>query len=375
MHILQVIDSLSMGGAERLLIMFAQQAKLHKVKLTILGLHDDIQTPILDELISTKVKIKKLPAGSLFSPRRFFLIYRFIQQERFDVIQTHLTYANTLGSLAGWLAGIPVVATLHSAHFRPAGMEGMRDQIECWILKHITREVIAVGRSVAESYQTVLGNTKIQIILNAVQPFRKTTKKEMVHARRKISIPDDSLIILAVGRTVFAKGYDDLIEAARRIHPYFPQVHVVVIGNGSLLSVLSRKVTNLKMDDYFHFLGERTDVPVWMAASDIFVSSSHWEGMPLSVLEAKMAGMPIVATQVGDLPDIIHPDFGVLVPPRNPNKLSEALLGLLTDPTKCKKMSLAARNQAKKDLSASAWFMQMMDLYRQLVKTKEQGNV
>lgn len=368
MHVLQVIDSISMGGAERLLITFARQAGRHQIQTSIIGLQDDSDNPILDDLKKMHANIKQLPAKRLFSPKRLYKIIRFIRDAQVDVIQTHLTYANILGGLAGWLTKTPVAATLHSIHFQPTGIRGLRDKVECWVLRHLVQDVIAVGKSVEDSYRPVLGGKPIRIIRNAVCPAKNVPEKIKKKLRVELAISQDKPIILAVGRTVPAKGYLDLIKAVRMLHPQAPDAHLVIIGDGTLFQDLKNFVVSKKLSHFIHFLGERKDVAAWLAVSDIFVSSSHWEGLPLAVLEAMMAGLPIVATSVGELPEVISPEIGFLVPSKKPKELSKALISLLNDPLRRSKMGMAAQKKARLEFSADLWFNRMMDLFQQMVK-------
>jgi glycosyltransferase involved in cell wall biosynthesis len=370
LHVMQMIDALSMGGAERLLITFAQQARLHHVQVTIVGFQDDRDNPILVDLQKTGVNIQRYPARSLFSLRRFIEIVRLVRREKVDILQTHLTYANILGGLVGWLTGVPVVATLHSTYFRRQGRGGLKDGIECWILRNIAQDVVAVAQSVADSYHPYMGNKPIRVIRNAVAPAPVISLQQVHRTRSEFSIPAESLLILAVGRAEAAKGYADLVDAVALLRRSHPTVRLVVIGNGSRFDQLVRYVVAKKMKGIIQFIGERKDVPAWLAASDIFVSSSHWEGLPLAVLEAMMAGLPIVATRVGELPQVVNSELGILVPPRHPKMLSEALAVMLDDPDTRRRMGQAAREAALRDNTASSWFRNIMAMYSEILKKK-----
>jgi len=366
MHVLHMIDGLSIGGAEMLLITFASQARLHGMKMTVIGLQNDQDTPIIHSLKELGVHIEIFPDEHLFSLRRIIKIIRFIKSEKFDLMQTHLTYANVLGGLAGWFAGVPVIATLHSTRegSRP---NYLRNKIELLTIKYLTKRVVAVGQSVADAYRSQLGNKRLEVIRNAVLPPQVLSISERQSLRNEFSIDLSSQVIIAVGRIAASKGYSDLISAFSPIHSRYSKVSLLIIGSGDLSDKIKNQVSDLQLDEVVHFLGERNDITRCLAASDIFVSSSHWEGLPLAVLEAMMAGLPIVATAVGDLPQVVTPEIGLTVPPHNPQQLSEALLTLLAHPELRREMGKAAQKKAIREYSAAAWFQKIMNSYSEVL--------
>jgi glycosyltransferase involved in cell wall biosynthesis len=119
----------------------------------------------------------------------------------------------------------------------------------------------------------------------------------------------------------------------------------------------------MQLDDAIRCLGVRSDVPQLLAASDIFVSSSHWEGLPVAILEAMMAGLPIVATAVGDVPKVITPEAGIIVSPHQPDCLAEALDNLINAPEKARAMGNAARARAIQEYSLDTWMKRHIVVY------------
>lgn len=358
-----MIDALSIGGAEMLLITFASQAHLHGVKMTVIGLYNDQDTPIIQSLKELGVQIEIFPGKHLFSLRRILKIIRFIKRKKIDLMQTHSPYANVLGGLAGWFAGVPVIATLHTTRVTFRRLNYLHNRIEFWVIKYFVKRVVAVGQSVADVYRDRLGKKHVDVICNAVLPSITLNGLERQSLRNEFSIALSSPLIIAVGRIVSDKGFGDLISAFTPIHARYPKARLLIIGDGDLLNRIKKQVSVLKLEDAVHLPGERYDVPQWLAASDIFISSSHWEGLPLVVLEAMMAGLPIIATAVGDLPQVVTPDIGFIVPPHDPLQISQALLTLLEHPQRRHEMGRAAQKKAIQQYSAIAWFKKIMDLY------------
>jgi len=130
-------------------------------------------------------------------------------------------------------------------------------------------------------------------------------------------------------------------------------------------------ISRLSLEKNVLLLGARQDVPRLLAASDLYVSSSHWEGLPLAILEAMMAGLPVVATDVGDIPRLITADTGLVIPPHQPRAIAEAIAELLRDPGQLREMGAAARARAMQDYSPRVWMERLLNLYRQLLPAKD----
>jgi glycosyltransferase involved in cell wall biosynthesis len=183
------------------------------------------------------------------------------------------------------------------------------------------------------------------------------------HLRREIAGSEKHVVIISVGRLVLAKGYEDMLDAFAIVHRQDPGAFLVIAGMGNLFEKIKNKISELQLEGAVNCLGARTDVPQWLAASDIYASSSHWEGLPVAVLEAMMAGLPIVSTSVGDIPKVVTADAGILVPPHEPACLAEALSELVQAPEKARAMGSAARRRAMQEYSLETWIKKLTSLY------------
>jgi glycosyltransferase involved in cell wall biosynthesis len=160
-----------------------------------------------------------------------------------------------------------------------------------------------------------------------------------------------------------------MIEAFARLHRQDPRPVLAIAGSGRLLDPIQHKISELHLDDFVHCLGERSDIFQLLAASDVYLSSSHWEGLPVALLEAMMAGLPIVATSVGDIPHVVTPEIGILVPPRRPDLLAEALRDLINAPQKASTMGKAAHLRAVQEYSLEAWVEKLTSLYEETLRS------
>ena len=188
MHIAQVIDALQWGGAEKWIFSFSEVAKLRGLVVTVISLQPFIDdNPYRVQLESLGVKVFPLSISTLYDFAAMPPLLRIFQTERFDLVQTHLTHANILGTLVGRSVDIPTVATLHSTHLGTEGHYHTRSVFEQIVLRYSPCKIIAVGNGVAEAHRLRLGRKEIDVIPNAVKlgvvlsdSARETLRAELV---------------------------------------------------------------------------------------------------------------------------------------------------------------------------------------------------
>lgn len=329
-----MIDSFSIGGAEKLLVTFANVARIRQVDVTIVSLRHIANTPIPDELMQLGARVRIFHANKLLHPYRLWQLISFLRKRSIDVLQTHLSSANILGSLAGRLTKRPVVATLHNIITAQNSRPPMRHQLETWALRYGAHHIVAVGQNVAEAHQSRVGHTPISVVANAVGPPPPLSLPERTAIRTRLIGDTDRTLLISVGSLTPQKGFTDLLDAFALLRQSHPAVVLVIAGGGHLRDHLNTRTRQLQLQEHVFLLGPRHDVPALLAASDIYVSSSHWEGLPTSILEAMAAGLPIVATRVGDISCLVPANSGILVPPKQPTVLAQAL-NALCDDTRC----------------------------------------
>jgi glycosyltransferase involved in cell wall biosynthesis len=369
LRVVQIIDNLTIGGAQRLLITLASQAQAHSLEVSIVSLGSNNDRIILDELFKLGTKVIIFPAKHLFDLRRIFRLARFLSGSEFDLVQCHLTYANIIGTLCGRLAGLQVITTLHSTGGVLPVFHPLIEAIESWVARLLAKRVIAVGYTVADKYQAHLRRS-IDVIPNAVSMAERITKEERLAIRREIVGEIQGPITISVGRFAPPKGFEDLILAVSILSSSCPNLKLILVGDGPLFERIRNLIAELNLKDRVILLGARGDVPRLLAASDLYVCSSHWEGAPLAIMEAMMAGLPIVATGVGDIPRMVMPDIGLVVPPHQPHLLAEAMGKLLNEPAKLIQMGAAAQTRAIRNYSPRVWMEGVLDIYTQALPLK-----
>lgn len=366
MRVLQIIDTLLTGGAERLQVTFAEAVRARDVQLTVVSLRSG-DSPIPALLESLGVTVHMMPAPKLFYPPRLRQLWGLLRREQFDVIHSHLAYANILAALLGRLTSIPVVASLHNTVVSEPGVNPAQTSLETAALRFGARRVIAVGNAVAEAHRERLKGKAIDIIPNAVQEIPPLSDAERAALRAEITGDAARPLLISVGRLWPQKGYGDLLTAFAQVHRAYPSAALAVVGTGILYDELAAQIAALGLQGHVFLLGMRSDVPALLAASDLYVNASHWEGLPVAVLEAMSAGLAVAATAVGDVPHAVIEGTGVLVPPQNPALLAEAICKLLSQPDCMHAMGAAAKAHVSRRYGVDTWADQILQLYQTVI--------
>jgi glycosyltransferase involved in cell wall biosynthesis len=271
-----------------------------------------------------------------------------LRQGRFDVVHTHSAKAGALGRLAARRVGVPRI--VHTFHGFPFHEFQSRPRRASYVdierrLGRFTHAFLAVGTAVAAEAirRGIAPPDRIRTIGVAVDTATPTpTVRDRAEARRLLGIPPGTRVIGTVGRLDYQKAPEDFIEAIARIGR--TDVFGVWIGDGPLRADAEGLVNRRGLVGQFSFLGERSDVSVLLPGLDLFVMSSRYEGLPCAIVEAMTAGLPVVATAVNAVPDVVVPgETGLLVPPGRPDLLGRAIGHLLEHPSEAVRLGAAGR--------------------------------
>ncbi len=192
--------------------------------------------------------------------------------------------------------------------------------------------------------------------------------------RAELGIGGTDQVVTTVGFLRQPKAMDVLIEGAARIAPRFPGLKVLIVGEGADRPVYEALIDRLGVQDTVKLLGLRSDVPDLLAASDVAVLSTNSEGSPLSVMEYMDAGLPVVATRVGGIPDLIdHGVHGLLVEPQDPAGLGDAIARVLEDPEEARRMGEQGRERRRREFDIDVMVENLQDLYLELFSATRRG--
>jgi glycosyltransferase involved in cell wall biosynthesis len=272
-------------------------------------------------------------------------LWLLLHREKFDAVITFTHDSNVIGLPLAWLAGVPVRIGTHLGTIRD--MPRWREKLHSILVNlGIIQVLIAAStRTRDNAIQEGVSPGRIEIIFNGISPFQ-LNETDRINTRQKLGLHRDDFFLLAVGRLVYEKGHEFLIDAAPRALQSFPNLTVGICGNGPLLGQLEAQISSLGLEKNVKLLGQWGNVRELLAAADGFVLPSRWEGLPLALLEAMMAGLPVIATRVQGVEEVIENGVqGFLVPLENPEELSKAILQLLDNPAQRDAMGSAASSR------------------------------
>lgn len=262
---------------------------------------------------------------------RLFLLLR----KRIKVIVTFTPHSNLLGLPLAWLAGVPVRVGTHHGY-----IEGSSNRL-AWLHGRLTNScicnaMVTVSTQVREFALNREGanDRKLIVIENGIGPLRlQQLEAEQRRALRKeIGASNGTVLLLTVGRLTQQKGHTILLDAIAKLKSESAQLVFVFAGDGPLRADLEQKANLLEIAQWVRFLGMRSDINELLLAADIFVQPSLWEGLSIALLEALQVGLPIVATKVEGVVDVVEDgSSALLVPPKDSDALAAALRRLLGD--------------------------------------------
>jgi glycosyltransferase involved in cell wall biosynthesis len=373
LRVLQVITS-SIGGA-------ADHVMSLTAGLTALG-HDCTLAfgpgePLDDAFAATGARLVHLRMRRGIDPGALaadtVTLYRLMRREPFDVVHLHLSFPGLVGRIAARAAGAPCVLYMFhtiTAHdyARPAtralltGVERTMGRFTHHFIagSHaIRKKVIARGLAPAD---------RITTIHYGLDPGRFDHLPDRVDMRRELGLPLDAPVVATVCRLEKQKGIPYLLEAFRRVHAELPRTLLLVVGKGPLESSMRAFVTQEGLAQNVRFLGWRSDIPRVLAAVDVLALASLWEAFGLVFGEAGLARVPVAATRVEGIPEVVKDgETGLLVPPEDAGALATAILTLLRDPKRAAALGAAGDAHIRARFTTERMVTHHVELYDQLL--------
>lgn len=314
MRIVELVPSLEVGGAERMAALMALGLGDAGHEVHVVSLYDPVGSWIEAEL-RPRVPVVHLGKRPGLDPRILLPLRRVVRELRPDVVHTHLH------ALKYALAAVPPRKLVHTLHnLAEHEMEGPTRRLHA-IAFRLGVTPVAIGAAVAASIRRVYGFDPRHVIPNGIPLAAcRAAPEARAQVRAELGLGDGP-VFLSVGRLNRQKNHAGLIRAFAQV----PGAHLLIAGEGELRAELEA-ATGPRV----RLLGARKDVPRLLAAADVFVLASRWEGNPLVVMEAMAAGRPVVATAVGCVPELVEADG--LVPPGDEGALAAAMRRAMVDP-------------------------------------------
>lgn len=356
------ITDLDPGGAERALVQLATRLDRDRWEPLVLCLGKP--GPLVDVLEGAGIRVVCCGARRSTDVGALLRLYRALRRFRPQVLQTFLFHANIAGRIVGRLAGVRhCISGIRVAE--------RRARWHLWLdraTNSLVRSNVCVSRAVAEFSATTGGlqRAKLVVIPNGVDVASIAAAEPLDLA--DLGIPPPSRVVVAVGRLDRQKGLQFLVDAAGEMSRGLDDVHFLIVGEGPDRTALLRRVSERGLSARVHFAGWRADVPRILRSATCLVLPSLWEGMPNVVLEAMAAGLPVVATRVEGVEELIVPgETGLLVPAASATELAEALKAVLRDAEQARRLGQAGQQRAIALFSWERMAARYDQLYQRIV--------
>ena len=371
LRVVTLVDRLGTGGAERLAIQTTTRLDPERFDRTLVASRDfgvavskQHVANALADLRSAGVRVIGLKRTSARQVWAWWPLYRLLRRERVDVLHSHKFGSNLWGTIIGRLARVPViVAHEHTWSYQGQPLRKLADRI---VIARGSSAFVAVSR---EDRRRMIEVEHIRpedtiFIPNGIPAPPAASGGDV---RAELGIPPGAPVIGTVSVLRPQKALDVLLRAAKTLVGEFPALRVLIAGEGDRRLALEDLTAELGLEETVMFLGVRTDVPDVLAALDVAVSTSDFEGSPLSVMEYMEAARPIVATRVGGVPDLIDDGVhGRLVEPQDPAAFAEAVAELLRDPERARLMGERARERRRTEFDIDVMVRRLEELYEEL---------
>jgi glycosyltransferase involved in cell wall biosynthesis len=343
LRIVHVVLSLDCGGLERLVVALVQKGIVRGQEITVVCLERlGTLAPEVEGLGGRVVCLNKRPGIRLRTVRRLKSLLAELQPH---VVHTHQIGALFYAGLAARRADVPVV--VHTEHGKTyAGR--WRTRLLGRFAGRLAGRFICVSRDIAEEVLNyrIVPRRKVVVVPNGIDaaPFRGHNNSEAL--LRTLNIPAEAPVLGTVGRLTEIKRQDLLIHAFAKLRDLHPAAHLLLVGDGPAKEDLCRMAASLGIVEYVHFTGYQAQPEQYLELMNAFVLTSRSEGMPVTVLEAWAAGLPVVASRVGGLPELIDEGkTGFLFPLENETELVRILDSLLRDNVLARQIGLAGREK------------------------------
>ncbi len=357
--IAHIVEDLKTGGLEKVIYHLALGLDSNRYDVRVWCLCGGGETA--EELKKHGAKVEILGMGSRCALSFLWRLRQKIKKEKIDIIHTHGITANSIGRIAGILAGVPAVfAHLHT--YYPEG--GLKQKIISRFADFQSNRIICCCRFVADFVirHTGINQAKIQVIYNGV-PAQNSSIPPL--SRLELKTRDDDFVIGCAASLTAHKGHRYLIEAVKEVKAKFPAVKVLLMGTGPLREELEKHCRSAGVSDNVIFLGNRKDMCRILPVIDVFaLPSCDREGFPMSILEAMSCGKPVIASAIGGIPESVELGVtGLLVPPGDSHAIAQALISLIENRDLMKNMGAEGLKRFEKLFKLDTMIEEISALY------------
>jgi glycosyltransferase involved in cell wall biosynthesis len=359
--VLHALKVQGIGGAEQHLLQLLPALREQNIDARVLSLDAGKDAERFHRALDAHgVPWRRVRCGLDVSPRLAAAVISAARTERPDLIHTHMVHADAYGSVAARALRVPFVSTRHNddryllGPFRYADRAFMAG----------AGSIVAISDAVREFHlRAGLPARKLVTIHYGLDDL-PAAPSELTPA--EAGVPPQAPLVLAIGRLIEQKDHATLLRGFRLVHANHPEARLAILGWGRLEEATKARVRELGLQDAVLLPG-RVEPSAWLARADIFAHTSRWEGFGIVLLEAMLAGLPIVATRVSAVPEIVIDGVtGILAPPGDEDGIAAGLTALISDPERRRELGEAGRRRAREEFSVARMTDRTVAVYESL---------
>lgn len=330
LHLMQITQDLGIGGLEQVVVNICKTIDRKQFNVSVLCLRNTgFFAPEVEKLGIKVFLLKQRQNGTDYLS--FLKVAKIFKEEKIEIIHTHNTQPFIDGTLGALLSGVKTI--IHTDHARNFP-DKKRYMLAEWLMSNFAYKIIGVSEHTSQNLikYVRIPPQKIMTIPNGIDGTRYNIVIDKVKKKKELGIKNNGPIIGLGVRLTEQKGITYLLNAMPEIIKSFPDITLLIAGEGEREDILKKEAKDLGVDKNTLFIGPRYDIPGLLKVFDLYVLPSLWEGLPMVLLEAMAAGCPIVATNVGgNYTAISNGENGSLVEAKNPLALSAEIIRLLKD--------------------------------------------
>jgi len=386
--VFHITNTLRIGGAENSLRLLVKNLDPKRFSPTVICTREggSLEEDLVKAGIPVKILHRSLRSILIFP---LFLwdvlatlwdLYRLFKRERPIVVQTYLPASEYLALIAGRWASVPcLIYTFLTSNFFPE-REGrsLRTGLRIGLTRFLCRipqAIVANSQAVQEKLLEIFPeySPSIRVIQQGIDLDRFEGIPPNGSIKKKMGMETGSLLITVIGRLSPVKNQAMLLKAFQGLSKKYPELRLAVVGEGPMREPLLALRRELGLDQSVHFLGRIPSVAEVLAEADIFVSTSRWEGLPLAILEAMAASVPVVGTAVPGIQELLEKEAGILVPLDDIQALEKALDRLIEDPRLRQCLGKKEKDWVSRFYSLETYIHRWQTLYEELIRKAQAG--
>jgi glycosyltransferase involved in cell wall biosynthesis len=357
------------GGLERVVTMMSVGQLPKSVHVAAVVEPGSAQShPFIDQLETLGVPVTGIVVGARGYLREYRSLQALVARLRPGVVHTHGYRADVIGGAAARAHHVPTVSTVHG--FTGGGRRNrLYERVQSLALRRADAVIAVSAPLVLRLTKDGVPPRKIHCVPNGFAESVDTLTR--AEARKRLDIRAGALVVGWVGRLSREKGADVMLDALATADPKW---HLSIIGEGDELDRLRQQAAELRIADRISWHGHIANAGSLITAFDAFILSSRTEGTPIALLEAMNASVPIIATRVGGVPDVVSSSHALLVPPEHPGMIAEALSQLERDPSAAIARSAHARERLLESFSRTRWLGAIDAVYAAALRSRDGGS-